>query len=128
MMASKYFFFLTPIPVVFYLWVQGWRVPLKRWFQLGGIALALWACVNWTPFLPSTWEYAKSYTTGQQTVHGSLFFMGHIFHNLVEYGLRGTPSWFYAVFAFVKLAPATVLLALAGLILAVVQRKPSHRI
>jgi hypothetical protein len=128
MMASKYFFFLTPIPVVFYLWLRDWKVPLRRWLELGGVALLLWVCVNWSPFLPSTWEYAKSYTTGQQTVHGSLFFMGRIYHNLVEYGLGGTPPWFYPVFAAVKLAPATFVFALLGLAVAVVQRKPGHKL
>jgi 4-amino-4-deoxy-L-arabinose transferase-like glycosyltransferase len=128
MMASKYFFFLTPIPVVFYLWVQDWRVPFKRWLQLAGIALVLWACVNWSPFLPSTWEYVRSYASGQQTVHGSLFFMGRIYHNLVEYGLNGTPPWYYAVFAAVKLAPATFAFALFGLGVALVERKPAHKL
>jgi Dolichyl-phosphate-mannose-protein mannosyltransferase len=131
MLASKYFFFLTPIPVVFYLWVRStgtaWRVPPKRWAQLIGLALPIWACLNWTPFLPATWEYAKSYVSGGQTVHGSLFFMGRIYHNLVEYTVRGTPPWFYLVFAAVKLAPATVLLALTGLGLAVTERRPAHR-
>ena len=131
MLASKYFFFLTPIPVVFYLWVRrdtAWRVPFKRWVQLSLLALALLLLVSWSPLLPSTWEYARSYTTGQQTVHGSLYFMGRIYHNLVEYGLKGTPPWFYLVFAFVKLAPATVAFALAGLGLALLQRKPSHKL
>jgi hypothetical protein len=132
MLASKYFFFLTPFPVVFYLWVRGtgtaWRVPFKRWAQLIGVALGVWVCLNWTPFLPSTWEYAKSYVSGGQTVHGSLFFMGRIYHNLVEYGLRGTPPWFYLVFAAVKLAPATVLLSLVGLGVAIAERRPAHRL
>jgi 4-amino-4-deoxy-L-arabinose transferase-like glycosyltransferase len=130
MLASKYFFFLTPIPVVFYLWVRrdsAWRVPAKRWVQLIATAFLLWCAINWSPFLPSTWEYAKSYTTGQQTVHGSLFFMGRIYHNLVEYGLNGTPPWFYAVFAAVKLAPFTFLFALAGLGLALAERRPAHK-
>jgi 4-amino-4-deoxy-L-arabinose transferase-like glycosyltransferase len=132
MLASKYFFFLTPIPVVFYLWVRGtgtsWRVPLRRWLTLIGSAMLLWVCLDWTPFLPSTWEYAKSYVSGGQTVHGSLFFMGRIYHNLVEYGLRGTPPWFYLVFAAVKLTPVTLLFALAGLGFAVVERRPAHRL
>ena len=131
MLASKYFFFLTPIPVVFYLWVRrdtAWRVPFKRWVRLALIALALLLAVSWSPLLPSTWEYARSYTTGQQTVHGSLFFMGRIYHNLVEYGLKGTPPWFYLVFAFVKLGPATVAFAAAGLGLAFLQRKPAHKL
>lgn len=131
MLASKYFFFLTPIPVVFYLWVRRdsqWRVPVRRWLQLIGVALLLWICVNWSPLLPSTWEYARTYTTGQQTVHGSLYFMGRIYHNLVEFGLAGTPPWFYAVFAFAKLSPLTLLFALGGLALSLVQRKPAHKL
>jgi len=131
MLASKYFFFLTPIPVVFYFWVRResrWRVPLRRWLQLIAVAIGLWLCLNWSPLLPSTWEYAKTYTTGQQTVHGSLFFMGRIYHNLLEYGLGGTPPWFYAVFAAVKLAPATLLCALVGLGFALVQRRPAHKL
>jgi len=131
MLASKYFFFLTPIPVVAYLWlrpISSWRLPLRRWLQLVGVAAAIWICLDWTPFLPSTWEYARTYTAGQQTVHGSLFFMGRVYHNLVQYGLRGTPAWFYLVFVAVKLAPVTVLFAAAGLAVALVQRRPAHRI
>ena len=131
MMASKYFFFLVPIPVVAVLWlrpVTAWRVPLRHWFQLIGIAALVWVCLDWTPFLPSTWEYAKTYLTGQQTVHGSLYVMGRIYPNLIEYGLHGTPVWFYAVFAAVKLAPLTVLCAAIGLCVAIAQRKASHRI
>jgi hypothetical protein len=103
-------------------------VPFKRWFQLSLIALALLLAISWSPLLPSTWEYARSYTTGQQTVHGSLFFMGRIYHNLVEYGLKGTPPWFYLVFAFVKLSPATVAFAIGGLGLALIQRRPAHKL
>jgi hypothetical protein len=131
MFASKYFFFLAPIPLVAHLWLRSvstWRVPLRRWAQLVGIAAAIWVCLNWTPFLPSTWAYASTYLTGQQTVHGSLFFMGRIHHNLVEYWLNGTPPWFYLVFAAVKLAPLTVVFAVAGLCAAVVQRHPAHRV
>src|SRR5256712_1788346 len=118
MLASKYFFFLTPVPLVFYLWIRRetqWRVPLRRRLQLIGFAAALWVCVNWSPFLPGTWEYARSYTTGQQTVHGSLFFMGRIYHNLLEYTLGGTPPWSYAVFTAVRPPPATLPLPPRGL-------------
>lgn len=131
MFASKYFFFLAPIAVVFYVWVYRdtrWRIPLRRWFQLVGIAVLVWLCLNWSPLLPSTWEYAKSYLTGQQTVHGSLYFMGRIYTNLVLEGFDGTPPWFYFVFAAVKLAPATVAFAAAGLTIALVQRKPGHKV
>src|SRR5262249_58232562 len=130
-LASKYFFFLTPIPIVAYLWlrpISSWRLTTRSWLKLIGFAAAIWICLDWTPFLPSTWEYAKTYTTGQQTVHGSLFFMGRVYHNLLQYGLHGTPAWFYLVFAAVKLAPVTVLFAAAGLFFAVVERRPAHRI
>lgn len=131
MLASKYFFFLTPIPVVFYLWVRRdtqWRLPLRRWLELSGVAFVILVCLNWSPFLPSTWEYAHSYLWGQQTVHGSLLFMGRIYHNLILYGLKGTPAWFYAVFAAVKLAPLTFLFSVGGIALALWQRRPAQKL
>lgn len=131
LIASKYFLWLALSAPLFVLWVRGqtaWRVSWKRWGQLIGVAFLAWIAVNWSPFLPSTWEYAKSYTTGQQTVHGSLFFMGRIYHNLVEWGWSGTPPWFYAVFTAVKLAPGTFLLAVAGLLFALRERRPAHKL
>ena len=132
MLASKYFAFLAPIALVIYFWLRrggtAWQVPFKRWAQLTGLAFLIWCCVNWSAFYPSTWKYAESYVSGQQTIHGSLFFMGRIYHNLVEYGVNGTPPWFYVVFAAVKLAPLTVLFAAAGLVVALLQRKDAHKI
>jgi len=131
MMASKYFAWHALVAPIFVFAIRKqtiWRVPMIRWLQLGGLAFAAWVCVNWSPFLPSTWPYFKSYTSGQQTVHGSLFFMGKIFHNLVEYGWNGTPPWFYVVFTAVKLTPFTLILAVAGLALALIQRRPAHKL
>lgn len=132
MLASKYFFFLTPIPLLVYGWIRGtnttWRVPARRWLRLVGLAFLIWAGLDWTPFLPSTWEYARTYIPGGQTVHGSLFFMGHTYHNLVQYGPAGTPPWFYVVFTVVKLAPGTLLFALGGLAVALWHRQPAHRV
>src|SRR5438094_6111634 len=48
MFASKYFFFLIPIPVLAYLWlrpVSSWRVPPRRWLQLIAVAAAIWVCL-----------------------------------------------------------------------------------
>ena len=119
MLASKYFVFLAAIPVVFYLWVRKdtrWRVPPRRWLILIGVAFAVFAALNWTPFMPSTWAYAHRFiSTGGETVHGQYYFMGKLYRNLVPEGLRGTPPWFYAVFLGVKLAPLTALCALIGL-------------
>jgi 4-amino-4-deoxy-L-arabinose transferase-like glycosyltransferase len=132
MLASKYFFFLAFVPVVFYLWERrtgsAWRVPPRRWLALIGLALLLWVGLNWTPLFPSTWSYAKTYVAGNDTAAGSLFFMGRIYGNLVQSGFHGLPAWFYLVFAAVKLAPATLALALTGLALALVQRRPAHRL
>jgi 4-amino-4-deoxy-L-arabinose transferase-like glycosyltransferase len=131
MLASKYFPWLPLCVPIFLVWMKAstpYRLPLRRWAQLVGVALVVWAALNWTPFLPSTWAYAKSYVSGGQTVHGSLFFMGRIYHNLVDWGVKGTPPWYYLVFTAVKLTPGTLLLALAGLALAVWRRRPSHKL
>jgi 4-amino-4-deoxy-L-arabinose transferase-like glycosyltransferase len=130
MFASKYFFFLAPIPVVLYLFMRttntSWRVPPTRWAALIGGAILVFAAINWTPFLPSSWAYGVDYMAEKQTIHGSLWFMGEIHNNLPSFWLKGTPPWFYAVFAAVKLAPLTVLAAALGLAIALVERKPSH--
>ncbi len=132
MLASKYFLFFAPIPVIFYFWVLGtgtqWRIPFTRWLALTGGALLVFAALNWTPFLPSNWEYGLSYSAEKKTIHGSLFFMGKLYHNLPSWWLKGTPPWFYLVFASVKLAPPTVLAAFGGLGLALWQRRPAHRL
>src|SRR5207253_245354 len=126
MLASKYFFFLTPIPLVFYLWVRResrWRVPPRRWLQLIAVAVAFWVCLNWSPFLPSTWEYAKTYTTGQQTVHGSLFFISVLPAFLIFAGAAAAafierlrlpaPRWVTAAAAVLLLPGSEALAAIA---------------
>ena len=126
MLASKYFVFLAAIPVVYVLWIRGettWRIPPRRWLVLIGVAFVVFAALNWTPFMPSTWAYAHRFiATGGETVHGQYYFMGKLYRNLVPEGLRGTPPWFYAVFLGVKLAPLTAVCALIGLCLAVAGR------
>ena len=131
MLASKYFLFLALVPLVFHLLVRRagarWRVPLLRWFLLGLIAFIAFAALDFTPFLPSTWDYARRFVSaGGQTVHGDYFFMGRLYRNLVGEGFNGTPAWFYPVFAAVKLAPLTALCALAGLLVALRERRPAH--
>jgi 4-amino-4-deoxy-L-arabinose transferase-like glycosyltransferase len=130
--ASKYFFFFCPIPPVAYLWLRSggsaWYIPLRRWAGLIGIAFAVFAALNWIPLLPSSWAYQLAYFAEKKTIHGALFFMGHIFHNLPWLWLRGTPPWFYEVFWGVKHALPMVLLSAIGLVLAVWRRAPSHRV
>lgn len=132
MFASKYFFFLAPIPVVAYLWLTrfgtDWHVPLRRWGALILGAIVVFGAVNWTPFMPSSWAYGMSYMAEKHTVHGALPFMGTIYHNLPSYGLNGTPASFYVVFAAVKLGPPTFVAALVGLFFAIRERRPSHTV
>ena len=132
MFASKYFFFLAPFPVVFYFWVRAtgtrWRVPFSRWLALIGGSFLVFAVFNWTPFMPSSWEHMLSYFMQKKTVHGALFFMGRIYHNLPSWWLDGTPPWFYAVFALVKFSPLTVVAWIAGLFIALRRRDPADRL
>jgi 4-amino-4-deoxy-L-arabinose transferase-like glycosyltransferase len=132
MFASKYFFFLAPIPVLLYLWLRGtktaWRMPLSRWLILCLGSILVFAALNFTPFVPSNWDYGLSYMAEKKTIHGSLFFMGALYHNLPSWFLKGTPPWFYVVFAAVKLGPPTFVLAVAGIGLALKERRPSHRV
>src|SRR5207245_9114043 len=58
----------------------------------------------------------------------SVCVMWRMYRNLLDYGLGGTRPWFYAVFAAVKFAPATLLCALVGLAFALVQRRPAHKL
>jgi 4-amino-4-deoxy-L-arabinose transferase-like glycosyltransferase len=132
MFASKYFFMLAPVPVAFYFWVRRtgtrWRVPFSRWLALIAGSLLVFAAFNWTPFMPSSWEYMLSYFLQKKTVHGALFFMGRIYHNLPSWWLDGTPPWFYVVFALVKFSPLTVIAWIAGLFIALRRRDPSDRL
>ena len=133
--ASKYFIFYFPIPVLSYLWLRpssAWRVPLRRWAALVGVALAVFLALNFTPLLPSTYTYLASYIRGDamgtdRGVSESLLFMGRLHGNL---GLRGdaSPWWFYLAFAGAKFALPTVVLMAAGLSLALLRRAPAHRV
>src|SRR5438874_7400057 len=43
MLASKYYFFFAPLPLlVWFTLRQRWRVPLRRWLALGALAAAAW--------------------------------------------------------------------------------------
>ena len=133
--ASKYFVFYFLIPLFCYAWLQpvsAWRVPLRRWLQLVALALAVFLALNWAPLLPGTLDYMARYIRGDvvggdRGVSESILFMGKLYGNLA---LRGdaTPWWFFPAFAAAKFTPVTALLGFAGLALAVVRRRPAHRI
>ncbi|BDG10854.1 ArnT family glycosyltransferase [Anaeromyxobacter paludicola] len=134
MLASKYFIFFAPIPLFAYwaLRARGtrWRIPFSRWVILGGIALVVFAAVNWAPFLPSTWEYIAHYVAGDavgdRATSETLLFRGRLYGNLAFNFHGGVPFWFHLAFAWVKLAPPTAVLAFAGLALALLRRRPAH--
>ena len=92
------------------------------------MALATFAAVNWKFFLPSTWAFLYKYTQAQVVVHGGLYFAGHLYKNAQAIGWDGLPPWFYLTFAWVKLAPPTVVCVAVGFGLALWLRAPSHRL
>jgi 4-amino-4-deoxy-L-arabinose transferase-like glycosyltransferase len=134
--ASKYFVFYFPIPLLAYLWlrpVSRWRVPLARWAALVGVALVVFLALDWTPLMPGTWAYMASYIRGDAVggdrgVSESIVFMGRLWGNLALRGEAQPPAWYYAAFAAVKFAPLTALCGFAGIALALVRRRPAHRI
>ena len=135
MFASKYFVFLFPIPLLCYLSLRkegGWILSLRRWAVLISAALALFLALNWVVLLPATWDYMHHYIAGDhlgdRASSETYLFMGKLYNNLGFHYRDGTPSWFHLVFAAVKLAPPTAVLAFSGIVLALVRRHPAHRI
>jgi hypothetical protein len=97
-----------------------------------GVALGVFLLLNWTPLLPSTWSYFAACLRGERvggdrSVSESIVFMGRLYGNMALHG-DATPWWFFPAFATVKLAPLTALLGWAGVALAVVRRRPAHRL
>jgi 4-amino-4-deoxy-L-arabinose transferase-like glycosyltransferase len=130
--ASKYFFFLALIPALSYVWLRSsgtaWRISRRRWATLFLVSGCTFAALNWKFFLPSTWAFLYKYTQAQVVVHGGLYFAGHLYKNAQAFGWDGLPPWFYLTFAWVKLAPPTVVAVAVGLVLALWLRRPSHRL
>jgi 4-amino-4-deoxy-L-arabinose transferase-like glycosyltransferase len=134
--ASKYFLFYFPIPLLAYAWlrpVSAWRVPLRRWLALIGVAFLVFVVLDFTSVMPSTWSYLAHYMRGDQVggdrgVSESMVFMGRLYGNLAPLNGSHTPWWFFLAFAAVKFAPVTAVLGAFGLGLAVTRRAPAHRI
>jgi Dolichyl-phosphate-mannose-protein mannosyltransferase len=129
--ASKYFFFLALVPALSYAWLRAsgtaWRISRSRWCALVLVALGVFAAVNWKFFLPSTWAFLYKYSQAKVSIHGGLYYAGHLYRTAQAVGWDGLPPWFYLTFAWVKLAPPTVFAAALGLGLALWLRAPSHR-
>jgi len=132
MLASKYYFFFLPIPLLAWWTLRGdpagWRVPARRWAQLAGVAFAVWAALNWTPFLPRSWPYLRDHIAGKHVETASLFFMGRVYRNLPLHLQGGMPPSFFFVLPAVKLTPALLAAALAGIGLALIRRRPAQRL
>lgn len=130
--ASKYFFFLALIPVLGYASLRkagtAWHISRRRWGVLVLVALGSFAAVNWMFFAPSSWAFLYKYSKVEVVVHGGLYFAGQLYKNAQLIGWDGLPPWFYLTFAWVKLAPPTVLAVALGLGLALWLRAPSHRL
>ena len=134
--ASKYFLFYFPLPVFAYLWlrpVSVWRVPLRRWLTLVGLAALVFFALDWVALLPSTWDYVRRYVGGEpiggdRGVSESIVFMGRLYGNLGPGQGDHPPWWYFPLFLLVKLAPPAALLGYGGVALAALRRRPAHRI
>src|SRR5262249_16916677 len=132
MLASKYYVFFAPFPVLAWWTLRGgpgeWRVPPRRWVQLVAVAFAVWAALNWTPFLPEAWPYLRDDLAGKHIATSSLFFMGRVYENVPLRLATGMPPSFFFVLPAVKLTPPLFLAALAGIAIALIRRRPAHRL
>jgi hypothetical protein len=133
--AAKYYFFFFPIPLLAWAWTRrqiGWHVSKARWAFLVLVALATFGLLDFPIFAPRTWTYLLNWMSGakigDRASSESILFMGKLYANLGLQYRGATPPWFFLVFAVVKFALPTVILATAGLFIAVKRRNPSHRI
>ncbi|GEJ58119.1 glycosyltransferase family 39 protein [Anaeromyxobacter diazotrophicus] len=135
MFAAKYYFFFFPIPLLAWAWTRRgarWQISPARWAALVGVAAATFLALDFPLLAPRTWEYLWRWThgahIGDRATSESILFMGQLYSNIGLRYLGATPPWFYLVFAAVKLALPTVILAAIGLGIALWKRTPSHRI
>lgn len=118
--ATKYFFHHLFIVPLFYYFSRragsAWKIPLKRWAALFGIAVLTAIAINPTAFSPANLSYIKDYI-GHKTVftHGYLF-RGQVEMNNIFEGFAGTPWYFYFTYAWVKLALPILAFLLIGLV------------
>jgi hypothetical protein len=135
MFAAKYYFFFFPIPVLAWLWTRreaGWQLPARRWALLVAVAALTFVALDFPVLSPRAWEYLWRWThgarIGDRGSSESILFMGQLYANKGLQYAGATPPWFYLVFAAVKLAIPTVILAAVGLALALWRRTASHRV
>ncbi len=137
LLASKYYLSYALLSPLGYLALRSqggavWRIPARRWATLVAVAFAVFAAIDWTPFMPSTWEYFRHLfsreVVADRSISESYLFMGRLWSNMA-YQYRGNvPAWYFLVFAAVKYAPSTAALALVGTAIALWTRAPAHRI
>ena len=132
MLASKYYVFFALFPLLAWWTLRGapgeWRLPVRRWVQLIAVAFVVWAALNWTPFLPEAWPYLGDHLAGRHVETPSLFFMGRVYENVPLRLATGMPPSFFFVLPAVKLTPPLFSAALAGIAIALVRRRPAHRL
>ncbi len=136
MFASKYFLFFALIPLLAYVALRAggtpWRIPVRRWALLLGVAVVAFIPLNFVVLRPSTWAYVAGYLRGDavedRMTSETVLFMGRLYANFAFQFRQGPPLSYWPLFAAVKLAPPTVVLAVVGLVLALGRRRPSDRI
>ena len=139
--ATKYFIhllFIVPLFYAFSRWAARkaakrgdvteaalpvWRIPLKRWFALLGIAVVTALAINPTVLHPGNLEYIAGYIAHKTVFTHGYLFQGDLYMNNVFETFTGTPWYFYFTYLGVKVAlPILVMIGL-GLGIAVAKRR-----
>ncbi len=135
-LASKYLLPVALVPIAIHAWLRAgtspYRVPLRRWLGLAAVALAVFLVLDPVIVLPSTLHYIRRYVAGDplgdRAKSESLMFLGRLYDNRAFHFRGGVPIDFYLAFAALKLAPPTVIMAAAGLGIALVRQARAHRV
>ena len=120
MVASKYVPHLMAISLSYYYVFQAlpearWRLGKKKMLTFFAIVGVVFLILSPTILLPETWHQMGVFAGTRRIGHDSYEFMGKLYNNSLNAWLRGVPSSFYVVFAFVKLPLPT----LAGLVVGI---------
>ena len=131
MLASKYFVFLAPAGLIAVAWLKPvslYRLPLKRLLLLGLVAAAVFAALDWVLFIPTGWDYLRTYAKGERVSTPSMIFDGRVYLNLPFAPIQGVPARFWGLFALGKLTPPVFAAACAGLGFSLWRRRPGERV
>ena len=120
LMASKYLPQMLTVAICYYYIFQGvpanqWRLGKKRLLKFWGLMILIFAILNPTVFLPSSWHQMTQFAGQKRIGHDGYEFMGSLYSHKLTDWFRGIPWYFYHLFIIVKLPVLTVAGFLVGL-------------